>query len=198
MAIISGNMTFFVNGLENKPSGACPILDPTASIQISSELITIYQNRIDAVINQLGKNVLLEFDPIRSPCPNCEFDSIRKRSTGIYISGGPRPFKRGRQCPWCKGRGFEETPVEKCIKCLVQWNPREAENYGISLRKHKDVVRFKTFLTEFDDFVRCKTAISNYDIRDQLSLRVRLIKSPILVGLRDSRYCISFWELISS
>ena len=196
MATTSGSMTFFVNGLENKPSGTCPALDPTASIQLSSGLISIYQGRIDALINQLGKNVLLEFDPIRSPCPNCEFDPIRNKSTGIYIIGGPRPFKRGRQCPWCKGRGFEETPVEKCIKCLVQWNPRDADNYGISLRDHKDVVRFKTFLTEFDDFVRCKTAISNHDIQDQLKLRVKLIKSPVLVGLRESRYCIAFWELI--
>jgi hypothetical protein len=190
--------TLFINGIESKSSSSCPTLDPDASIQISDELIEIYQERIDALINQLGKNVLLEFDPIRSPCPNCIFDPIRNRSTGIYIQGGPRPFRRGRQCPWCKGLGFEETQVQKCIKCLIRWNPTDAGDYGISLRDYRDVVRFKTHLTEFDDLVRAKTARSNYDIQDKLLLRVRLIKSPILIGLRESRYCISFWELIDS
>lgn len=196
MAIINDNFSLFVNGLEPKPAVVCPPLDADAAIQITNDLIGIYQGRIDAIINQLGKNVRLQFPPRRSPCPNCVFDAIRNRSTGIYITGGPRPFQRKRECPWCKGRGFEEIVVEKCIKCLVRWNPRDIREYGISLKDHKDVVRFKTFATEFDDLERAQTAISNYDIRGQLTLRVRLIRPPILTGLRDSRYCISFWELI--
>ncbi len=193
---ISSNTNLFINGVEPKGATVCPILDPNAAIQIGDDIIEIYQSRIDSVINQLGKDVLLKFDPIRSPCPNCVFDPIRKRSAGIYITGGPRPFRRGRQCPWCKGHGFEETSVEKCIRCLVKWNPRDAKDYGISLRDHNSVVRFKAAFTEFDDMVRAKTAISNKAIQDQLKLRVRLIKSPIMVGLRETRYCISFWELM--
>lgn len=198
MAIINNNTNLFINGLEPKASNACPILDTNASIQITDELIEIYQGRIDALINQLGKNIYLYFDAIRSACRNCYFDSIRNRSSGVYIPGGPRPFQNGRKCPWCKGIGFEETPVQKCIKCLIKWNPKDAINYGISVRDYKDIVRFKTFATEFDDLSRAKFATSNYDIQDNLKLNVRLIKSPILVGLRESRYCISFWELIDS
>jgi len=195
-AVESGTVTLFINGFEPKPSPACPILDPTAVIQIKSSLITTYQQHIDALINQLGKNVLLEFDPIRSPCPNCTYDTQRKRSTGIYIPGGPRPFKRKRKCPWCKGRGLLETAVNKCIKCLVQWNPEDAEKYGISVEKQKGIVRLKTFLTEADDLRRARTVLSNYDIAAQMQLRVKLVAGPIPVGLREDRYCISFWELI--
>ncbi len=186
----------FINGTSPKPTLVCPTLDPTASIQIKDSLITIYQSRIDALINQLGKNVQLEFTPIRVPCPNCEYDTVRKRSTGIYRPGGPRPFARGRKCPWCKGRGFEETTPTKCIKCLIKWNPKDVENFGISIVGKKGIVRFKTFLTEADDLIRAKTAVTNRDIEDQLKLRVILIKGPIPVGLRERRYCISFWELM--
>lgn len=193
---IDSSFDLFINGIEPKPALICPTLDPTASIQIKDSLIKIYQSRIDALINQLGKNVQLEFDPIRASCPNCTFDNIRKRSTGIYIPGGPRPFSRGRQCPWCKGRGYEETTVTKCIKCLIKWNPEDVENFGISIGKRNGIVRFKTFLTEADDLIRAKTAIANRDIEDQLKLRVRLIQGPIPVGLRERRYCISFWELM--
>lgn len=194
--IESGSLGLFVNGLEPKPALACPALDATASIQIKDSLITIYQQRIDALINQLGKNVHLEFDPIRSPCPNCEYDTIRKRSTGIYRIGGPRPFTRGRKCPYCKGRGFEETAVTKCIKCLIKWNPVDAEHFGVAISQRKGIVRLKTYLTEADDLARAKTVIVNYDIVSQMKLRVKLIQGPIPVGLREDRYCISFWELI--
>lgn len=192
----SGNFGLFINGIQPKPPLACPTLDPTASIQIQDSLITIYQSRIDALINQLGKNVLLEFDPIREPCPNCEFDTMRKRSTGIYKMGGPRPFARGRRCPYCKGRGFTETAVTRCIKCLIQWNPKDAEDFGIAVAQKKDIVRLKTYLTEADDLIRAKTLIVNYDIADQAKFRVKLLQNPIPVGLREDRYCISFWELI--
>ncbi len=194
--IYTDSFNLFINGIELKPSTSCPQLDPTASIQVKDNLIRIYQSRIDALINQLGTNVHLEFNPIKTPCPNCTFDNIRKRSTGIYIPGGPRPFSRGRQCPWCKGRGFEETPVQKCIKCLAKWNPQDAADFGISVSKRKGVVRLKTFLTEADDLIRANTVIAEADIVSQLKLRVKLIKGPIPVGLREDRYCISFWELL--
>lgn len=186
----------FINGFEPRPALSCPTLDPTASIQIKDSLITIYQERIDALINQLGKNVYLEFDPIRDPCPNCEYDTQRKRSRGIYIPGGPIPFARGRRCPYCKGRGFTETEVNKCIKCLIKWNPEDAEDFGIAVSQAKDIARLKTYLTEADDLIRAKTAILNHDIVDQMKMRARMVQSPIPVGLREDRYCISFWELI--
>jgi hypothetical protein len=193
---VSGSTPLFVNGFEPKPGVVCPTLDPTATIQIKAELIAIYQNRIDALINQLGKNVLLQFDPIREDCPNCTFDRHRNRSTGIYTIGGPRPFKRGRKCPYCKGRGLLETPVTKCIKCLVKWSPRELKDYGISVENRKGIVRLKTYLTEMDDIIRAKTSIVDYDQRSVTNLRVRKIRGPVPVGLRQDRYCISYWELL--
>lgn len=165
-----------------------------AKVLISDILIQIYQDKIDALINQLGKNVLLEFDPIREPCTNCTYDTLRKRSTGIYIPGGPRPFARGRKCPYCKGKGLVQTEVTKCIKCLIKWTPENARNFGIAVSQKRGSVRLKTFLTEADDLRRAKTVVVNYDIVSQMKLRMRLVKGPIPVGLQEDRYCISFWE----
>ncbi|KKL23478.1 hypothetical protein LCGC14_2425000, partial [marine sediment metagenome] len=106
------------------------------------------------------------------------------------------PFARGRRCPWCKGKGFEETANNKCIKALLQWNPKEAANYGLTLSDSKGVVRIKTFLTEFDDLKRAITVVANYDMDSIARLRVKLVKGPIPTGLREDRYCISFWELL--
>jgi len=192
----SGYPHLFIKGLSQPNNIACPILDPAASIQISDELIDIYQSRIDALINQIGKNVLLEFDPIIQPCTNCELDTVRKKSTGIYKIGGPIPFDRGRKCPYCKGYGILQMSVTKCIKCLIKWNPREIEDYGIDVENAIDIVRLKTFLTDADDLIRARTTIVNYDIQDQLHLRTILIKGPMINGLRESRYLVTFWQLI--
>ncbi len=193
---ISGSVSFVMNGLIPRPSSTCPPLDPTTSIQISDLLIGIYQSRIDEIINDLGKNTLLEFDPVRTPCPNCLFDTLRNRSLGIFRIGGPRPFKRGRKCPYCKGRGLLEVAVTKVIKCLTKWNPEDSENFGVSMEKTEGIVRLKTFFTEADDLIRARTAVVNHDIVEQIELRVKLVKGPVPVGLREDRYCISFWELI--
>lgn len=196
MASESGNFGLLTHGVTPLPDPVCPPLDPDAAIQISDELIGVYQSRIDALINQLGKDVHLIFDPVREPCPNCEFDNIRKRSRGIYLSGGPRPFQRGRTCPWCKGAGLLETSREKCILALTKWAPRDAERYGISLKDYKGLVRLKTFATSLSDLVKARFAIVNHEIESIIRLRVRLTRFPILTGLRESRYCISFWELV--
>jgi len=196
VAIFNDNIDFSINGIQTPQTLSCPALDPLATIQISQELIEIYQGRIDSLINQLGKNVLLEFDPIKEPCTNCEFDIIKNRSNGIYKMGGSIPFTRGSKCPYCKGLGFLEIKTTKCIKCLIKWRPKELKNFGISVNKNYNIVRLKGFLTDIDDFIRAKTAIVDYDIQNIFNQRVRLIRGPTPVGLREDRYMISYWELI--
>lgn len=190
------DITLFINGSNAPTELSCPALDPLASIQIGNDLIQIYQSRIDALINQLGKNCLLEFDPIIEPCPNCLFDMVSNKSRGIYKAGGPIEFSLGRKCPYCKGEGFLRYDNNKCIKCLIKWAPRELSNYEISVQKNDGIVRLKTFLTEAPDIIKAKTAIIDHDIEMAFKLRVRLIKGPLPVGLREDRYNISFWKLV--
>lgn len=194
-ASTSGNLNLNIHGSQPAPEISCPTLDPTASIQISDDLIQIYQSRIDALINQLGKNVLLIFDPIIESCPNCTQDIISHRSTGIYKLGGPIPFPRGQKCNYCKGVGFLERENAKCLKCLIKWNPKELSNYGISVQKNNGIVRLKTFLTSAPDLIKCKYAIVNHDIENIFKLKVKLVSGPVPVGLREDRFCISFWEM---
>jgi hypothetical protein len=195
---VSGDIGLVIFGFEELPSSECPILDPYAAIQISDELISIYQGRIDALINQLGKNMYLEFEPTRSACPNCTYDSLNNRSTGIYKTGGPTPFARGHKCPHCKGAGLITDSVTRCIKALVKWNPKDYRKYGVAVHDPSAIVRTKSFLTEAPLIVKAKTALMNVAISDMLTLRVRRLRGPIPVGLREDRYCITFWELVDN
>lgn len=198
MANISNQSQLYIQGVPKPLDTSCPILDQNAAIQIPDSLITVYQDRIDALINQLGKNVELEFTPKRTECINCKPDPIRNRSTGIYktVGPGPRPFISGRQCPYCKGAGFLKTRVTKCIQALLKWNPRDLNTFGISINESSDIVRVKTFLSLADDIKRAQSAIIDINIKNILKLKVKRIRGPIPTGLRESRYCVSFWQIV--
>jgi hypothetical protein len=189
-------ISLIINGFEPLPAVVCPDLDPTATIQISQELIGIYQRGIDALISQLGKNIILEFAPNKTPCPNCDFDILRSRSNGVYKIGGPIPFSKGQICPYCKSRGLLETPNEICIKGLIKWNPKDLEDYNISVSKFKNIVRIKTKLDHINDIKKAKSIILDVDNMSITKLRAKLIRGPIPVGLRQDRYVIAFFEII--
>lgn len=195
-SILTKEIDSTIKGRHGSPEISCPALDPEASIQIEDNLIKIYQSRIDALINQLGKNVLLEFDPIIEPCPNCFQDIMEHRSNGIYKPGGPIPFPRGQKCDYCKGLGFLEKSVNKCIKMLLEWNPKNDEGYKISVKHRGGIVRLKGFLTDGPDLIKCKTIIVNHDTSNIIKLRVKLIKGPTIVGLREERYIIVYGKMI--
>ncbi|UCG02427.1 MAG: hypothetical protein JSW11_00245 [Candidatus Heimdallarchaeota archaeon] len=193
---INNNINFIINGVEIGEPPICPILDPMASIQISDIIVDVYQDCLDSLINQLGKNVILNFMPQKIECPNCEYDTLRRRSTGVYKTGGPRPFLFKTKCPYCHGVGFLEMEINKCIKCLIKWNPSSLVNWGISVEDHESVVRLKTYLDHLEDLMKAETAIVQYDSMGFVKLKVRRIIDPVPAGLREDRYCISFWELI--
>lgn len=196
MAEISHQFGFFVHGTQSPVVHApCPSLDPTARIQISPDLIAIYQGCIDALINQLGKDVVLEFEPIKLPCPNCLYDSIGNRSTGRYKPGGPKPFTVGK-CPECKGNGTLETRPTACIKALLQWSPKDMARYGVMVTNPQAVVRTKCLLRDAPSIIKANTAVIDPQVSDILRLRVKRLKGPVPVGLRESRYAVTFWELI--
>lgn len=197
----SGAITLLVHGTTAEPvdPSACPTLDPLAAIQIPSELVEIYQSRIDALINQLGKNMTLYFEPVVSSCPNClvEMNGDAPRSRGIYKTGGPRPFARGQRCPVCNGRGaVTTTPTTRCVRVLTRWNPKDLTDYGISVGDKKGIVRIKSFLSDAPAMIQAKYAIVNRDVANVVKLKVQLLRGPYPQGLRDDRYAITFWEVI--
>jgi hypothetical protein len=196
---VSGGLDLCINGVEPRPNEdgpVCPTVSTSGALVICDEMVQCYRDKIDALINQLGKNVILNLPKIKNPCPNCEFDSMRGRSRGIYIIGGPRPFGRGQTCPWCKGNGFEETENQVCIKALTHWRAKDLADYGIDITDYKGVVRLKTYLAHLDDLRRAETATVNHDIEGLARYTVRLIRGPYPRGFRNDTHCLSFWELL--
>jgi len=192
----SGEFSLIINGYEPTPAPVCPIPDPNASFQIPSRLIDLYKDRIDSMINQAGKNVVLQFDKIVSECPNCYFDNVSQKSSGRYKLGGPSPFNEGQKCPYCKGNGVVGENAELCIKCLITWNPQDIDNYGISVSSTGEIIKLKTLITYADKLKRANVALIDRQVSGITEYRAKLVKGPYPIGLREDRYCISFWRTI--
>jgi len=188
----TGSMDLFIIGCAPKVI----VVPPTNLFTISDSIIQVFEDGVDAIIDQLGKNVKLIFDPIIIPCVNCTFDPIGGKSANRFKPGGPIPFSDGARCPYCRGTGKTERERFAIIKASVSWNSQDYIDYGISVQNARAIVSTKTLLTDVIKIQRAKMAIIDFDISSILKVKCRRLKDPVPVGLKNSRYAITFWQRI--
>jgi hypothetical protein len=169
-----------------------------ALFEITDELIGVYQAGIDALINQLGKTVEVRYPPKITDCNNCVYDSVGKKSANVYSSGGPAPFVNSRICPVCMGTGKKETFPSENITCLIEQNPRNYKKYNIEVRHPDALYQLKTYASQIPKILKAVEFIVDADTRNIDVLRCKLVREPIMTGLRESRYCLFFVELIDA
>lgn len=160
---------------------------------ISPEIIATYQNGIDSLIRQLGKDCTLYFPPLRVPCPNCTYDPILKKSTNIYNGTGPVTFVG--ICPYCNGIGLSSQAQTKVIKALIQWTPKDMGKIGDNVDP-KDIVKIKTFAISVQDILNSTEIVVDSDQVGIVNFRCKILRGPILLGLQTSRYCAFFLQKI--
>ncbi len=163
---------------------------------IPSTVIDIFEREVDALIRDLGKKIKLIYKPTIIDCPNCIFDLIGRKSANRFQSGGPQPFSDGARCPYCRGTGKTEQENSEIILGLVDWKPRDYQDFGISVQNSNAIVGIKTLATDAVKIQRATEAIVDYAISDIIKLRCRKLRDPMTTGLKNSRYAISFWQRI--
>lgn len=147
-----------------------------------SKHVQKYKAHIDNVINTLGKNVQLIFESQVSSVGPTFNDPVRNRSTR-------KPsFKTTNSNP-----APSVTTSTLTIKGLVQWNPKDFENFGIKIEQGSNIIRVKTFLRHTPDLMRCKYLIPNLDTESIHQAKFRLFRSPIPRGLGNDEYSITYW-----
>lgn len=140
--------------------------------------------------NDLGQQVLLYLSDTEAECPNCYFDKVNRRSSGVCKVGvgSPNYFTVGR-CPVCKGRGALVTTLRKCIDALVIWNPRSggsANNMAFNEAGYAGAtkVQIKTDICYLDMIKNSK-----YIVVD--GVRCKLSNPPIVRGLGDNHLLVA-------
>lgn len=146
------------------------------------EIVAIYQDSIDTLIDKLGKNVKLVFKPTVQNVSDELLDPIRDNES--------------------KKPSYKVEPLEvsvenyRIIKALIKHTPKEYINFGLKIEHPENIVRLKTYLTDIPDLLRAEKIITNYDSEQLISLEYRILMDPVPAGLKEDRYAISFWERI--
>jgi hypothetical protein len=75
-------------------------------------------------IDGLNRKILVYLSDTQNECPNCYYDKVNGKSSGIAKSspGDSNYFVSGR-CPVCNGKGVVITTRRKSIKGVVIWDP---------------------------------------------------------------------------
>lgn len=149
-----------------------------------SQVVPIYQSRIDDIINQLGKNVTLYFKSTVTNVATAFDDPVR----GDIMKPA---FKTTVAAP-----APTITYNTRVLKALVKWNPKDFEMYGLTIKNAAGIIRIKTFLTDVPDILRCDYMVPNSDVRGIIDTKFKLIREPIPVGLQTDRYAVSYWERV--
>jgi len=179
------------------------------SFEIGDNIIRVYQDGIDAIINQLGKAVLIIKNPTETVCPNCHWDSNKQRSSGRYKTDNPntlngplnKPFVNGQVCPVCRGYGklvSERNNLQ--IKATTIWNPQEEimDDNGTKIALPNGVCKLKTFSSYYDDVVGAKEFQVAFDEKTEGSPKFancEMFKKPTPRGLKYNRYMVFYLRL---
>lgn len=101
------------------------------AFSIPNQVFSQYQEVVDELIlnDNIGKNCRLTYPELRSDCPNCIYDSVQRKSSNKYQSGGPIPFLSG-VCPYCRGTGVLATPQTEVIRLRVYWTKKDFRKLG--------------------------------------------------------------------
>lgn len=150
-----------------------------------TNIVKIYQNNIDDLINQLGKIVVICFEDTVSSVTDTFYDPVR----GDELKQ-----------PGSKEMDISQNPSittnSKTIKALHKYSPKEWNQVAPHINEPSSILRLKTFLDDVPSLLRCKYIIPNSQSQNILYTKFRLIKEPIPVGLQQDRYAVSYWERI--
>lgn len=143
-----------------------------------TNVVEIYQDNIDRLIDQLGKTVRVYFDPLK---------------TGMD-SDNYSPVHNDKKLPAYKENSVTETRTYVDVTALIKWNPRDVNKYKINFKEGKAIVRLKTMLSDVPNLLRADYIVPNFDSIGVIEKRFKIIAGPIPVGLQEDRYAVSFWE----
>lgn len=157
-------------------------LDPTSFARV----VKIYQENIDSLIDNMGKEVSLHFYPNITDVTTEFHDAIR----GV---GSRKPIYKATEA----NPAPQITEITRIIKALTEADPQNFDSFGdIHVQNANMIIQLKTYLSDVPDLIRCEYIVPNLDAEGIVNMRFKLVRTPVPKGLQINRYAISYWANI--
>lgn len=150
----------------------------------------------DRVVDGLGRRIIVYLSDLESECPNCYYDKVNRRSSGVAKSnpGDSNYFTVGR-CPVCLGKGVLTTARRRCIDGIVIWNPSGDRMNDIAFTSagHENAIKveIKTDPCHMDLLKESKYVVID-------GVRCKLSNPPTLRGIGDKHILIAWFFSVDS
>lgn len=168
---------------------------PLFQITSDTEITGLVRDGIDTMIEELGRPCKIYIEGIKQQCPNCNFDQIQGRSSGIYNGTGPKPFS-SPPCPVCKGTGYDPTTnYQTVIKTFsIKRNLKQQELVAAGITDiPQDVIRIKGYVSDVPPLLQMKYMIIDYLNTDFIEEKCVKLSNPSPTGsIVPGRYFIMY------
>jgi hypothetical protein len=168
---------------------------PNPGNLVSDTVKQVFKERMDELLVDLGRKITLHLKPSVSDCPNCLFDSTRKRSKNIYNSANPNPagglnkqFAKGKRCPVCRGKGILQTArtTEYTATISSKFKEEDVLREGIG-SFDMNVVKTNTVIESYAEILAAELATID-------GLTYTPLGKPVKTGLQELIRVKMFWE----
>jgi len=140
-----------------------------------------WKQSMTRLVDGLGRRIIVYLQDKRSECPNCYYDKVHAKSSGIakVLPSSPTYFTIGR-CPVCLGKGVITTSRKKCIEGMVIWNPQGNATNSLTFSESgvegATSVEIKTDICYLDLIKQAKWVVMD-------GIRCKLSNPPIIRGV---------------
>lgn len=166
---------------------------------LTSAIRKTAQNAFDDLIDEFGKECRLIYPSVQGDCPNCIYDPTTNRSSGKYMSGGPRNFPFGTICPICRGKGRLDNQVSQSIKMACEWNPKNFKIVPGPIQIPNSIFQGRGYITDLPKILQSKKLIFELPIEQYMRYTFELIGEPIdPYNIVSGRYFVALWKRVGS
>lgn len=169
---------------------------PNPGRLVTNSVKRVFKVKMDELLSDLGRPIVLNLHPTVSDCPNCTFNSVLGKSNNIYDPLNPNPlngplnkvFLDGQRCPVCNGQGTLNIPRTITYTATISKRFTEREILEAKIRKvTPSTIKTTTVIDSFNDINNCDSALID-------GLLYRLAGEVSKTGLQQLIRVKAFWD----
>ena len=167
---------------------------------LTTEFKSLFTDAIDELISSTGFAKpcrLIYGETLWTTCPNCVYDAVNNRSSGVYKAGGTLAFYHG-VCPFCKGKGRIESDNTETIYLVPLWDYKDWVGWksGDLTRSPVGYVQTISAMSTITKIKRAKEIVIDTDIEKYAHHKFTRDGEPTPIGFGTDAYIFTMWKAI--
>ena len=152
--------------------------------------------KLNEAILLFNRTCNLVYPEKRTDCPNCVVNTFGGRAVNVYSAGGPIPFNRGVECPYCGGEGVKNEETTESVELRIYYRRRDFIDVGFDADIPNNVIQTVGYMSDYEKLTQAKELL--VDVGKYNKGRYKRISEPYNQGFKQNptQYIVIFWERV--